>query len=140
MPENIEPTNFTIERAGIILRKAPDPLAIKMNEYAVGQHLKVVGLANCAGVGLVGEQAVAAHISPFGGEHYDRRDWIEEQTRLILDFLKGFVGAPTEVYLRSREIGSQPLFHGTLYKLLREYFTEAKVDTLNAVDLEISSR
>jgi len=140
MSENLEPTKFTIERAGITLLKAPDPLAIRVNEYATGQHLKVVGLANCAGVGLVGERIVAAHISPFGGDNYYQKGWIEEQARLILNFLKGFVEEPTEVYLRSREIGSRPFFHGTFYKLLREYFPKARFDTLNAVDLEIFSR
>jgi len=73
---------------GLELKPALDPLSILEGQYASGKHLKVVGLANCIGVGIVKDidkTAVAAHIGPFGGEKHSEIPQIDAWANLYID-------------------------------------------------------
>jgi len=126
------------------LKPASDPLRILEGEYASGNHLEVVDLANCLGVGLkddVRQFAVASHIGPFGGERYDAVEQIDAWADGYVDQLTQQFGGeqhPSSIIIRSRQIGSRSLFHGRMMAALKRKFPDAQIDTRNGTDFEIT--
>jgi len=126
------------------LKLASDPLRILEGEYASGNHLKVTNLAHCLGVGLkdeVRQFAVAAHVGPFGGEKYDKVNQIDVWADGYVDQLAQQFGSeqqPSSIIIRSRQIGSRPLFHGRMMEALKRKFSDAQIDTKNETDFEIT--
>jgi len=127
------------------LKPAADPLNIREGELAVGPHLRVVQLANCLGVGLKNDglkTAVAAHIGPFGGEKQGSMIqidmWAMEYVEQLAQFYsRGQENPPTTVIVRSRQIGSRPLFHGRMIKALKTRFPGVQIDMQNGTEFEI---
>ena len=125
---------------GLELKPALDPLSILEGQYASGKHLKVVGLANCIGVGIVKDidkTAVAAHIGPFSGEKHSEIPQIDAWANLYIDQVSIGITPPSLIIMRSREIGSRPLFHGRMLEILKKRFPEATIDIKNGTEFEI---
>lgn len=111
-------------------------------EYALGKKLSVVWLANCLGIWFINQDKkiwIAAHIWPFGWEKYDSRNIINEWTESYINFLILEFNwlEPTDIIIRTRNVGSRPLFHWSFIKILKEKFPKINIDIKNWTDLKI---
>lgn len=133
MPE----LNIDVFKNAFPLRDAIDPMAIKEQEMAVGTQLKVVGLANCLGVAFINDGfAIASHIGPFGGEKQNLIELIKEVCQYYVDVMRNkYNNNPNIILIRSREIGSRPLFHRAFIDALRANFPNVTLDVSNATSL-----
>ena len=124
------------------LKLAEDPNNITEGTYAIGKELKVTDLANCLGVGLIDEaqkNALAAHIAPFGGEDYSElaQNQTIEWTNKYISQIAVFNPNPNKIVIRSREIGSRPLFHGKMIQELKARYPDASIDIKNGTEIVI---
>lgn len=130
-------SNIDVIKNAFPLKEATDQMAIKEQEMAVGTQLRVVHLANCLSIAFTNDNlAIASHIGPFGGEKLSSIGFINEACQYYIDVIKIKYGdEPKKVIIRSRQIGSRPLFHSSFIQKLKNNFPNATFDVLNSTSL-----
>lgn len=133
-------SNIDIIKNAFPLKEADDQMAIKEQQMALGTELQIVDLANCLDIAFTNDNlAIASHIGPFGGEKPNSIGFISEACQYYIDVMKTRYGNnPEKVIIRSREIGSRPLFHYIFLQKLRDNFPNATFDVSNSTSLLVS--
>lgn len=133
-------SNIDVIKNAFPLKDARDPMAIKEQEMALGNKLQIVDLANCLGIALTNDSlAVASHIGPFGGEKPNSIEFIKEACQYYIDVIKAkYNSDPKKIIIRSRQIGSRPLFHYTFIQALKDNFPNATFEVADATSLSVN--